>query len=338
MDLSAFLPSGARILSLPSFKAPRLSIVDSTPSRRWRESAMYPAFRQSAQLYRLALRMKTACGLGQVWINQASCWELQSFVSELFPDLCSAVILQGTPGPAQKITVELWSNQEISGYVKYAESPVAISHLLNEYQMLTQLTNGLGPKVLKYGSWKNGVALVVTSLGGRPISIRSFPGEIFVKFLNDCIASPPISLEDHPWIQTQLKDSGQIIHSWLKPLAARKWPIVFQHGDFVPWNIRLMETGEIRAFDWEYGIPQGFPFLDMAYYFLQVSRLIYRTPSPLARDNAVRELSKWLGRELDEFQALSLVRLTAYWAYQQCLNDGHSIDAKAVQWWKAIWS
>ena len=44
-----------------------------------------------------------------------------------------------------------------------------------------------------------------------------------------------------------------------------------------------MET-RLSAFDWEHGIADGFPYLDLAYFILQVAALIYSLAAGEERD------------------------------------------------------
>jgi len=51
-------------------------------------------------------------------------------------------------------------------------------------------------------------------------------------------------------------------------LRATNVPSTIFHGDFAPWNLRE-HNGEVRAFDWEYGVIDGLPLSDELHFMLQ---------------------------------------------------------------------
>ena len=107
LDWTIFYPPGTGVLALPNWRSPRLYLPTQSLAQRWDDSAMYPAFRILARVYRLSLRASAAIGLGEVRRVQSSSWPLGEFVGEMFPEAVSAVTLVGTPGPTQKITVQV---------------------------------------------------------------------------------------------------------------------------------------------------------------------------------------------------------------------------------------
>jgi hypothetical protein len=47
------------------------------------------------------------------------------------------------------------------------------------------------------------------------------------------------------------------------------------HGDFAPWNLRE-HGGTLRAFDWEYAVLDGLPWMDELHHRLRVGLLIWK--------------------------------------------------------------
>jgi len=43
-------------------------------------------------------------------------------------------------------------------------------------------------------------------------------------------------------------------------------PKVWEHGDFTPWNIKIVEEGILRAFDWENASRKGLPLFDFIFF------------------------------------------------------------------------
>ena len=48
-----------------------------------------------------------------------------------------------------------------------------------------------------------------------------------------------------------------------------KFPLALIHGDFICWNIKENENGNLSVFDWEYSEKFGLPFYDLYYYKYQ---------------------------------------------------------------------
>lgn len=337
LEINGFFPPGVHIRNLPSLQNPRLYFSGETPIRRWKESAFYPAYRKRAMIYRFALRCKATMGIGGVTLNQAAHWPIKDFVQSVFPDVRSAVVLAGAPGPTQKITLQLWNKHGVLGYLKYAEKPAAVARLGKERYMLSALPLGLAPTLLKYGCMGDGVGLLQTAVLGKHVQATLPPPMGICRFLQTFTTSPPLKLEAHPWIILQLKHHGSFISRWVEALAHREWPVVFSHGDFVPWNIFSTKESNYLAIDWEYGTLEGFPYLDLAYYILQLGCLLYRWTPQSASDYAIRFLTDGADAGLTEQEAQALVALAAYYALQSSLEDGKNPSDSTQIWWKAVW-
>ena len=101
-DAASFLRPNTRILALPRASRPRLYLSSESASQRWRHSGFYPAFRWTAQAFRVALRLRAALGLTRTQRNPDAKWALSAFVQDCLPELDAAVVSLGTPGPAQR--------------------------------------------------------------------------------------------------------------------------------------------------------------------------------------------------------------------------------------------
>lgn len=110
-----------------------------------------------------------------------------------------------------------------------------------------------------------------------------------------------------------------------------------QHGDLVPWNLLRSSDGALRAIDWEHGVLEGFPYLDLAHYALQTAALIFRRP-PL---EAARYTADYLAHSpnitLTVAEANAVTRLAAYDAYVKYLEEGQPPDARLQAWRRVIW-
>jgi hypothetical protein len=338
-DWALFFPPGARVLALPTWQQPRLYLPAQRFDERWRASSFYPASRFPARLYRLLLRSKATTGLAGVRVARSNGWLLGEFIQDVLPQVVSAVILVGTPGPAQKITAQLRDGKgRIVGYLKYAEKVAARERLYNEHLVLAGIPEGLGPEALKYGVLGDGRALLTAPILGRRLPATLPPADGVVGFSMSFTVSPPVPVEAHPWVRkTNEGKGGGRLGSCFEALAGRRWPVVAQHGDFAPWNLLRRSEGTIRAIDWEYGTLEGFPHLDLAYYLLQTSALMYRWSPAKAADCTCKFLVKELRGALSSVEAKALTRLAAFDAYQKALDDGHTPDTGLQPWRRQIW-
>jgi hypothetical protein len=274
-------------------------------------------------------------------VARSDSWPLEEFIQGVLPQAVSAVVLVGSDPLNEKLTVQLRNEKGgILGYLKYAEKKVARRRLDQEHSMLSTLPKGLGPEVLKYGTLGNGAALLVRPLLGRPLLPTLPPPEGVAELVLSFVISSPSPLEAHPWVQRirEQRSNDRIeLDACFEALADRHWPVVVQHGDFTPWNLRQSPGGAIKAFDWEYGTLEGFPYLDFAYYALQTSFLIYRLTPAKAAKRAVRYLTNEPRFALSRTEALALVRLAAYDAYHRFSEDGVGLDRTEQPFRRAVW-
>jgi hypothetical protein len=333
IDMTYYFPAHTHVMALPNRNKPRLFIMNNGLLQRWQHSRLYPAFRPTAQIYRLALRLKAALGIGSSYRTAGDIWELAEFLQPVLPNVTAAVVLLGTPGPAQKITVQLWNGNQVIGYLKFADKPAAKAGLEREHTVLKALPQGVAPRVISYGAFNAGMALVTAPVAGKALPARLASAKAANSYLNHLQQKAEYSIDYHPWVKRMRTEHANVIDEWLAHLTDRKWRTVFQHGDFAPWNIFCSNHGRLLAIDWEYGNLEGFPMLDQAYFLLQVAALISRWSPQRVKAYAVRQLSK----VMSHVQATSIVNLAAFEGYQQALADGHSSEQQLQQWRRAVW-
>lgn len=335
-DLTLFFPPGTRVLALPGWRNPRLYLPMQAPLRSWEQSSLYPAFRPRARLYRSLLRLRASVGLANARTVRSSSWPLAEFCEAVLPQLTSAVVLVGTPGPAQGITVQLWDEKgRVLGYLKYVEKKAARFRLERERSVLRNLPSGIGPEPMKLGPLGRGEALLKSAIPGKTLTTTLPPLRDSIRLMDTLTVVGPVSLETHPWVLC-MRERGAPV-DWFEPLAGRRWPVVIQHGDFAPWNLLKDLDGVVRAIDWEYGTLEGFPYLDLIYYLLQTSALIHRHSPLEAARRAAGYLTGQPSFALSAAEARALVRLAAYDAYQGSSESGE-LSGRALQAWRrAIW-
>ena len=339
---TAYFPPGARVLALPNWRNPRLYLPAQHPLQRWEYSSFYPASLLGARLYRFSLRLGAATGVMKARTVCSDGWPLGDFVRDTMPELSSAVVLVGTPGPAQELTAQLRDEKgRVLGYLKHAEKDAARGRLRQERSMLHSLPVGVGPEPVKFGPLGDGEALLKSALPGKPPAATLPPPRSVVGLVDSLIIRPPVPLEAHPWVRRvqSMHERGTLGScACFEPLTGRDWPIVIQHGDFAPWNLLSGgPDGALRAIDWEYGTPEGFPYLDLVHYILQTAALIYRWPPSKAARYAATYLTQLPGPALSDAEADALTRLAACHAYSESLQDGQPASAFLQSWRRAIW-
>jgi hypothetical protein len=351
MDLAIIFPPGEDVLALPGWRTPRLLLQANTGLlERWSASALYPAFRPAARLFRLVLRLKAVTGAGQIHRVPAGRWLLGDFLADVQCDPASIVAYcsntaafrklakHGTSAALRKLIIQVRDRSGvIIGYVKYAEPGPHTARLVHERDMLNSLPIGLGPRVLKMGALGEGVALLITPLNGQHLRLRFPPPAELISYGQSLVRPPLIDLGDHPWVRNMRSKMGTDLDCLLDQITTKRWPEAIQHGDLAPWNLRRSADGKIAAFDWEYGSLEGFPYLDLAQYVLQVAVLLYRW-SP---DEALARTAKWLtgskAMNLNYPEACALTRLAAAEVYLRDRQEGIDNDDNLQRWRRNVW-
>lgn len=337
MDGLAFFPEDTPVVALPNWNAPRLYVAAWNLVQRWSASALFPAFRRVARFRRMLLRLQ---GTFIPSVRRARAgWILEKFLRMAgYPDLVPWAVLVGTPGPTQKLTVQLRGREgEVVAYLKYGETEFAKKRLANEWKVLQGLPPGFSPRPVAFGPIGPGVGILVSALPGIPLAANPVPPAMVRAYLHAIQDMPGLQVEvdEHPWVQALVK-ANPALESAVANLAKRSWKVVPCDGDFAPWNL-VQSKGKVIAYDWEYGELQGFPAADLAYYVLQTGVLLKRWSPERAVGHAIRVLSDGTWPGLSPLEAGALVRLVAYDAYTKALEDGHSPETPLQRWRKYVW-
>jgi len=215
----------------------------------------------------------------QAPVNDDFAYGLEEW-AEMLDGFDHAVVMVGAAADEkQKLIIRMEDQQQrILAFMKYAEQPIALQKVENEKQVLSALAPGLGPKVLKFDRCRDGSALLMTAVQGRPLPAQ-MPGpcgprgvEGIQRFLKRLETGTTINVDEHPAIVRIRKEVAEIrgqrseisdqrsgvvpdirhptsdfLDNLLEPLRKQRWPVVIQHGDFTPWNIlRVSESGVRR--------------------------------------------------------------------------------------------
>jgi hypothetical protein len=175
----------------------------------------------------------------------------------------------GTPGPVQKLTVQVMrSDGKILGYLKMPLKPGAEQRLRHEADTIEKLQRFAKirahiPRLLFAGSWEGRFVVFQSAIEGEagPVCMTERHEE-FLKILQDC---EPVMLPGRKLVQRVAqrweKTAPRLESSWQglgrealrvasHELNSASIECGVQHGDFVPWNMRVQPKGLI-LFDWE---------------------------------------------------------------------------------------
>ncbi len=329
---SSFFAPGTPVTALPSWSQPRLLVPRGTLLEGWRASRMYPAFRHRAKAFRHVVRAAAALSILPSRPAEEGKWSLQPVLEKYLPEARTLSLLIGTPGVGQKLTAECRDGRgRAVGYLKYADRPVAMAQLRNEADVLEAVPNGVGPKLLGCIRWQKGLLLLTRPIEGRPVRAQFPPPDALSDFACALQLPDKTSLYEHPWVR-RMRASEHVPHA-VRALAGREWNLTIQHGDLAAWNVRGTETG-LRAFDWEYGSIDGFPYLDIAHFVLQHAALIAKWPSARGASVAADYLRSATTENLSAAEAAALIQLAAFNAYR---NDPAPDEDPLQQWRQRIW-
>jgi len=101
--------------------------------------------------------------------------------------------------------------------------------------------------------------------------------KLFHCWLNDTPKEPIENLAT--WRQLAAVAPSGAVWEWpllRDALAGRLVQTTLFHGDFTPWNVRMVNWESIRAYDWERGHLKGIPGWDWFHFIVQTSVLVKR--------------------------------------------------------------
>lgn len=332
--LMRFLPDCRKILALPSRDVPRVILAGRTPVQRWRQSRLFTGSRLSAKVWRNAVRLWASLGTMDTSIAGSRQWALEGFLHDCALSVQDVVVAVGTPGPAQKVTMQLWGPDGVSAYLKFALSHWARERLNQERTVLEALPSGCGPALLKYGRVADGTGLLATAVNGNPHRTQLYPSRQALTLLARLEHEQRRPIETHPWAEALRQRNDPAVDRVLGQLAGRDWPIVIHHGDFAPWNVVVTRQHGAVAVDWEYGQVYGFPYMDVAYWILQVGYLIFHLSPELGAVRATEFLATRLGPRYAD----AIVRLTALHTHEVAEEEGHPATEPFQSWRWAVWT
>lgn len=280
-----------------------------------------PSARALAEVLRAGLRS----GLAQPWLRRTAGpppallqWlQLVSGEERLH---CSLAV--GPAGPHQKCVLQLMRpDGGIFAYAKVGSSQPTIALVRAEAEFLRRLAAlhfaRLAVPELLFAGWFGPHFVALTRAPGEalapaPPELTDLHFEALRELLGcrgvrqAAQAFPPVA---SGYYQELIARAHARAQHWLGGMRS---PACLCHGDFTPWNLRLL-GGRLLAFDWEYASEAGTPAYDLIHFFFHSRALGARgriyAPA-LAHGPAWRALLRCLDRlGCGEFDPRALVLL-----------------------------
>lgn len=254
--------------------------------------AMHPPYRSGARLKyglaRAAARLQLPGWYrDRVRIAHRRPPSLESRVREIVgPSLFRLGFSGGNPGAHRKpVFVGLRPNGGTLAFGKLAMSAGHEERLRNEARALEHFGRpswphgAVAPKLLFRGDIEGRYCVLASPLGGSRGSTRlslrhrNFLASLQGRELRTAGSTEFIrALWDR---QAAVGHFPESVATWrlLDVLGDTPIPGAMTHGDFAPWNTRLVD-GSVMAFDWEWWCADGLPFIDELHYALQSGFLL----------------------------------------------------------------
>lgn len=333
--IEQMIPCGQYVGTLPFFGHARLAVSAEKGRIPWSASELYPASTTLGKTARFVARAGAFAGIG---VRRRSTDPLAlDALGVPLKDIADTVVYVGPPGPVQKVVARaLGVGGSPLCYVKSGRSAGARERVRRESRLLATLPEGIGPALLGAGETDDLSWLCTEAVEGEWLPRNALPPPGLVEVADRMIqAGDRCEIAVHPYILKIRASAEPGVHDALEVLSGTSWPCAWSHGDMAPWNCLVGSDGRVRLIDWEYGDQCGLPYLDLAYYALQVSYFVKRADPSAAIRVAISVVNERCG---SEEVARALARIACYAASVQEIADGHAPNDRLRLWRREIWS
>ncbi len=292
-NLDMFLSKGKYVLLPPgNYWKVILNVTD--PDVRRGAFQLYRPFSLKAKLIRY-FSLKFSFLFPKISISKTG--EFIAFLeNKLHYELLTS-LYRATDG--NKYVIQLQDRKGIVGYCKASVTSLGKKRIKRELKAISILKKGAGfdiPSVLLSGNYDNHYFIIYE------------PVEVETKILDlpklysilSFFRRYKLSFEDHPRVRELYEFALFLdLHKVVKFLESwnnKSYWVVYEHGDFAPWNVILTRENRICLIDFELFEEQGFEDLDLIKYYFQVFSLLKK------RRNLIRDLTTKLGQFVNDFE------------------------------------
>lgn len=279
MNINDFL-SENKYLYLPTKSNPKVALVIDNSSYSKNSFKLYNPFSKKAKLFKsVAYILVTKLNI-LFNITAKEKKENSSFIKYLEKKLNSKIISSIYFATLKdKVVLQLQTPEsKIIGYLKFPLNKIGLVHINNEIEAMDILSKeGIIKAALFVDIYENTSFLLIEELNGQ---IDLIEKNNLVAILNTFKRNEFYLLNAHPRIK-QLKidleknklDQYLNILTNIENNTILKYKLVYEHGDFTPWNI-VKVGNDFIPFDFEYFVKDGLEYLDLIKYFYQVGKLL----------------------------------------------------------------
>jgi len=178
-----------------------------------------------------------------------------------------------------KVVLQLQTKDaQIIGYLKYPLNRLGLKHLYNEKKALEILSsNGIVDSYLMYDTFQDTPFLMLKPIEGHiGIVEKKIVKVLLEKFKRDrkyiLAEHPRVKQLKKKLIDLRMNESFAILEK-LCMNSSYSYSLVYEHGDFAPWNIAKVNDKYI-PFDFEYFVEDGLEYFDLIKYYYQIGSLL----------------------------------------------------------------
>jgi len=190
-----------------------------------------------------------------------------------------------------KAIIQLQTDSKIIGYMKVGLTSRGNKRVENEIRAIEILQKINPIEIIKKGVYRGHQFVITKNIDGHI-------GNIQENDLNNILSSlkrnKMIPLKDHPRVKNiyvELKKLNlQKFLAYYESLNLNGYAmLVFEHGDFAPWNIMKQKSG-YKLFDLEYFVEDGLEYFDLIKYHYQISILLHNDQNDKLLNNILNKI------------------------------------------------
>ena len=175
-----------------------------------------------------------------------------------------------------KVVLQFQSNNNIFGYVKYPLNEIGKERILNEKEAFDIFfKKGIIDNYLLFNFFEKKPFLVLKALEGK---FTIYKKEEILKLLEKFTRNETFKLKTHPRIEkiASFLEKDKFMYEKFFILinqSVKDYKLVYEHGDFAPWNI-IKKDNRLIPFDFEYFEKDGLEWMDFIKYYYQIGKLL----------------------------------------------------------------
>jgi hypothetical protein len=199
---------------------------------------------------------------------------------QLSKELISSIYYPTIP---DKLVLQLLSKEgSIYGYAKIGINKKGNAKIVNERNAIALLYGNIklidSNYLIDYGKYYSHEYIIVKELIGTSTHLDE--NEIH-NVLEKLINKEGVTFKTHSGFNNLLDETSflclkklTVVLKKISNNSKEKYGLVYEHGDFVPWNIIRDEKGKIKLFDFEYFLENGIQYMDEFNYHYQTGKLL----------------------------------------------------------------